>query len=54
MQVATNPDKYDIGKSSKSITAIGWANGDVNESGSLTNQDALLIQKFKLGLIKSF
>ena len=54
MQVATNPDKYDVGKSSKSITATGKANADVNFDGRITNQDALLIQKFKLGLITSF
>ena len=54
MQVATNPDKYAQGKSSVSITAVGEANGDVDGKKGLSNSDALLIQKFKLGLIKSF
>ncbi len=54
MQVSTNPDKYAQGKSSVSITAVGEANADVDGKKGLTNQDALLIQKFKLGLIKAF
>jgi len=54
MQVSTNPDKYDVGKTSNSISAIGKANGDVDFNGYLSNNDALLIQKFKLGLIQSF
>ena len=53
MQVATNPDKYDIGKSSYSIKEEGYKNADVDTSSKgLTNKDALVIQKFKLGLIK--
>ena len=54
MQVSTNPDKYAQGKSSSSISATGEANADVDGKKGLTNSDALLIQKHKLGLIKSF
>ena len=54
MQVATNPDKYAKGKTSYSISEIGEANADVDGKAGLTNQDALLIQKFKLGLITEF
>ena len=54
MQVATNPDKYDVGKSSSSISEMGAINGDVDGSKGLTNKDALTIQKYKLGLIKEF
>ena len=50
MQVATNPDKYDVGKTSSSITAKGKRRADVDGKSGLTNADALLIQKFKLGL----
>ncbi len=53
MQVATNPDKYAQGKSSYSITAQGEVNADVDSKVGLSNSDALLIQKFKLGLIQS-
>jgi hypothetical protein len=54
MQVATNPDKYAKGKTALSITETGEANADVDGKKGLTNQDALLIQKFKLGLITEF
>jgi hypothetical protein len=54
MQVATNPDKYAQGKTSYSITAQGEVNADVDGKKGLTNSDALLIQKFKLGLISKF
>ena len=54
MQVTTNPDKYAQGKSELSITAQGEKNADVDGKAGLTNEDALLIQKFKLGLIKKF
>ncbi len=54
MQVSTNPDKYAQGKSKLSITEQGEKNADVDGKKGLTNQDALLIQKHKLGLIKSF
>jgi hypothetical protein len=52
IQVATNPDKYAQGKSEFSITAQGEKNADVDGKAGLSNEDALLIQKFKLGLIK--
>ena len=52
MQVVTNPDKYAQGKTEKSITAKGERNADVDTSvKGLTNRDALMIQKFKLGII---
>ena len=54
MQVATNPDKYAQGKSKYSITALGEKNADVDGKKGLSNSDALLIQKYKLGLIKKF
>jgi hypothetical protein len=54
MQVSTNPDKYAVGKSELSITSVGEANADVDGKKGLTNSDALLIQKFKLGLIETF
>jgi hypothetical protein len=54
MQVATNPDKYAQGKSGFSITAQGEINADVDGKAGLTNEDALLIQKYKLGLIDKF
>ena len=54
MQVATNPDKYAQGKSSLSISAQGEVNADVDGKKGLSNSDALLIQKFKLGLISKF
>ena len=54
MQVATNPDKYAQGKSEFSITAQGEINADVDGKKGLSNSDALLIQKFKLGLIDKF
>ena len=52
MQVATNPDKYAQGKSKLSITARGEKNADVDGKKGLSNSDALLIQKYKLGLVK--
>jgi hypothetical protein len=51
MQVATNPDKYAQGKSVVSIKLQGEINADVDNKKGLSNSDALLIQKFKLGLI---
>ena len=54
MQVATNPDKYAQGKSEFSISAQGEINADVDGKAGLTNEDALLIQKYKLGLIDKF
>ncbi|MBR4626473.1 MAG: glycoside hydrolase [Ruminococcus sp.] len=53
MQSINNPDKYGKG-TPDGITDEGETNGDVDEPGSgLTNKDALKIQKYKLGLIKS-
>ena len=54
MQASTNPDKYGVGKSSSGITEQGAVNADVDGYKGLTNNDALLIQKFKLGLISEF
>ena len=54
MQVATNPDKYAQGKSDVSIKPQGEINADVDGKKGLSNSDALLIQKFKLGLIDKF
>jgi rhamnogalacturonan endolyase len=54
MQVATNPDKYAVGKTNVSIKPLGEINADVDGKAGLTNSDALLIQQFKLGIIKSF
>jgi endo-1,4-beta-xylanase len=45
MQSIANPDKY-------KLTEIGALNADVDESGDITNKDALIIQQYKLGLIK--
>ena len=53
MQCLANPDKYGVGKDG-GITEQGMANGDVSNSGDgITNMDALAIQKYKLGIIKS-
>ncbi len=54
MQVSTNPDKYAQGKSDVSISAAGEFNADVDGKKGLSNSDALLIQKHKLGLIDKF
>ena len=54
MQVATNPDKYGQGKTDVSIKPQGEKNADVDGKAGLTNSDALMIQKFKLGLIDKF
>ena len=45
MQSIANPDKYQLSE-------MGSLNADVDESGDVTNKDALIIQQFKLGLIK--
>ena len=53
MQAISNPDKYGKGKPD-GITEDGEKAGDVESAGNgLTNKDALMIQKYKLGLIKS-
>ena len=51
MQVATNPDKYAQGKSDLSIKPQGEVNADVDGKKGLSDSDALVVQKFKLGLI---
>lgn len=53
MQAIGNPDGYGVGGSDKNaITSQGVINGDCNDAGSgLTNQDALVIQKYLLKLI---
>ena len=45
MQTIANPDKYQL-------TEQGEANADADDSGDISNKDALTIQKYKLGLIK--
>lgn len=55
MQALVNSPKYGLnGSDASHITAQGWANADCagNKDG-VTNLDALAIQKYKLGLIKS-
>lgn len=44
MQSIASPDKYQL-------TDDGRANADTDGSGDITNMDALVIQKFKLGLL---
>ena len=53
MQVTTNPDIYAQDKSDLSISAQGEFNADVDGIAGLTNEDALFIQKYKLGLISN-
>ena len=55
MQSIANPSKYGIkGSDPSHITSQGIANSDVTaEKDGLTNMDALVIQKYLLGLIKS-
>ena len=54
MQALANPQKYGInGSSDKHITEQGIINGDVDDAAAgLTNNDALMIQKFLLGIIE--
>ena len=54
MQALANPNKYDVGGTSEnSITKTGRLNADVNlESPGLTTDDALVIQKYLLGLVE--
>ena len=56
MQSLANPNRYGIGGTSENaITRQGEVNADVDKaSEGLTPSDALTIQKFLLGLIKSF
>ena len=55
MQKISNPSKYDVNGTDKNhITAQGVINGDCCDVGDgITNKDALAIQKYKLGLIKT-
>ncbi|WP_295081317.1 glycoside hydrolase family 9 protein [Ruminococcus sp.] len=55
MQSLANPNKYGIGGTSdKCLTEQGAANGDVDTSvAGLTSNDALKIQEFLLGKVKS-
>ena len=46
MQTISNPDKYSLKKQ-------GEKNADVDGTAGITNKDALAIQQYKLGLIKS-
>jgi hypothetical protein len=53
MQAIANPDNYGEGKPG-GISPKGVKNADVAETGNgLTNKDALAIQKYKLGLLKT-
>ena len=56
MQALANPNKYGVGGSdSRSITEQGILNADVDTSSKgLTSNDALKIQQYLLGIIKSF
>ena len=56
MQALANPNKYGLsGTSDKHITSQGAANGDVDkDAAGLTSNDALKIQQFLLGIIKTF
>ena len=54
MQALANPNKYGISGTDKAhMTEQGAANADVEGGDGLTSNDALAIQKFLLGLIKS-
>ena len=55
MQSIGNPDAYGInGTDPSHITKQGKINADVYENGTdLTNNDALMIQKFLLNLVSS-
>jgi hypothetical protein len=52
MQACLNPKKYGVnGASADCITEQGVINGDVDGKGGLTPNDALVIQRFTLGLV---
>ena len=55
MQSLANPNKYGAkGTDSKHITEQGLLNGDVDASAKgITSNDALLIQQYLLGIVKS-
>ena len=56
MQALANPNKYGLqGTAEKHLTSQGAANGDVDKTAKgLTSNDALKIQQYLLGIIKSF
>ena len=56
MQSLANPNKFGLGGSDeKALTPQGEVNADVDKaSAGLTPSDTLTIQKFLLGMIKSF
>ena len=54
MQSLANPDKYGLkGTDENHITEQGTANADVEGGDGMTVNDALVIQKYLLGLIPS-
>ena len=56
MQSLANPDRYGLdGNDEHHITAQGQRNADVYENGKsgITNSDAMQIQKYLLGLVKT-
>ena len=55
MQALANPNKYGIdGSDEKALTEQGAKNGDVDtDAAGLTSNDALKIQQFLLGIVKS-
>ena len=56
MQSLANPDKYGLGGTDENaITSQGIANADVDKNiAGVTTNDALVIQQYLLGKIKSF
>lgn len=55
MQDCLNPQKYGVnGTSNDRITEKGEENADVDADGSVSTNDALIIQKFSLKLISKF
>ena len=55
MQDCLNPKKYGVnGTSNDRITEKGEENADVDADGSVSTNDALIIQKFSLKLISKF
>lgn len=55
MQALANPNKYGVGGTDKNAVRVqGWTNADVFEKGAgVTTNDALAIQEFLLGKVKS-
>lgn len=57
IQSNSNPDKYGVdGSDPTHITKQGLLNADVYEHGTsgVTNEDVLMIQKYRLNLVESF